>query len=166
VTRPRPPDKVPAARRAGTWLAWWILLMSFWVILDDSIALDELLAGAAVAALAAFLAELVTYQAAAQVRIRASWLARAVTLPGQVAGDTVIVFAALWRRMAHGEQPPSGFRRRPVRYGDDTAAGRTRRTLLIGGASLAPNTIAADLDQNTGTMLIHQLVVNEGEGAE
>lgn len=166
MTRPRPPDKVPLARRAGTWLAWWVLLMSFWVILDDSIALDELLAGAGAAALAAFLAELMTYQAGAQMRIRASWLTRAVTLPGQVAGDTMIVFAALWRRLAHGEEPPSGFRRRPVRYGDDTAAGRTRRVLLIGGASLAPNTIAAGLDKDIGAMVIHQLVVNEGEGAE
>ena len=67
--------------------------MSFWVILDDSIATDELLAGAGAAALAAFLAELVTHQAAARVRIRARWLARVIELPGQVAGDTVIVFA-------------------------------------------------------------------------
>ncbi|HEX3390254.1 MAG TPA: Na+/H+ antiporter subunit E [Streptosporangiaceae bacterium] len=166
MTRPRPPEKVPLARRAGAWLAWWVLLMSFWVMLDDSVALDELLAGAGTAALAAFLAELVTYQAAARVRIRASWLARVITLPGQVAQDTVIVFAALWRRLAHGEEPPSGFRRRPVRYGDDTAAGRTRRALLVGAASLAPNSIAAGLDKNSGAMVIHQLVVNKGEGAE
>ena len=110
VTRRRPPEKAPLARRAGAWLAWWVLLMSFWVILDDSIATDELLAGAGAAALAALLAELVTHQAAARVRIRARWLARAIELPGQVAGDTVIVFAALWRRLAHGEEPPSGFR--------------------------------------------------------
>jgi multisubunit Na+/H+ antiporter MnhE subunit len=163
MTSPRPPGKVPFARRAGAWLAWWVLLMAFWVILDDSIATDELLAGAGAAALAAFLAELVTYQAAARVRIRAQWLARVIALPGQVAGDTMIVFAVLWRRLAHGEDPPSGFRRLPVRYGDDTAEGRTRRALLIGGKSIAPNSIAAGIDEDTGTMVIHQLVVNEGE---
>src|SRR2546430_6171191 len=86
------------SRRAGAWLTWWVLLMSFWVILDDSIALDELLAGAGAAALAACLAELVTYQAAARVRMRAEWLARVVGLAGQVARDIVIVFAALWPR--------------------------------------------------------------------
>ena len=158
--------KAPFARRAGGWLAWWVLLMSFWVILDDSIATDELLAGAGAAALAAFLAELVTYQAAARVRIRARWLARAIELPGQVAGDTVIVFAALWRRLARAEEPPSGFRVLPVAYGDDTAAGRTRRALLVGGKSIAPNTFAAGIDKDTNTMVIHQLVVNEGEAAE
>ena len=166
MTRPRPPEKAPFARRAGAWLAWWVLLMSFWVILDDSIATDELLAGAAAAALAAFLAELVTYQAAARVRIRARWLARVIELPGQLTGDTVIVFAALWRRLAHAEEPPSGFRVLPVRYGDGSAEGKTRRALLVGGKSLAPNTFVLGIDSGTDAMVIHQLVVNEGEAAE
>jgi multisubunit Na+/H+ antiporter MnhE subunit len=163
MTRPRPPEKAPFARRAGAWLTWWVLLMSFWVILDDSIATDELLAGAGAAALAAFLAELVTYQAAARVRVRARWLARVFGLPGQVAGDTVIVFGALWRRLARGEEPPSGFRVVPVPYGDDSAEGKTRRTLLVGGKSIAPNSFALGIDSGTNTMMIHQLVVNEGE---
>ena len=42
---------------------WWVLLMSFWVILDDSIAADELLAGAGAAALGRLLAELAFHQA-------------------------------------------------------------------------------------------------------
>ena len=163
MTGRRPPEQASLARRAGAWLAWWVLLMSFWVILDDSVASDELLAGAGTAALAAFLAELVTHQATARVRIRARWLARVIEVPGQVAGDTVIVFGALWRRLAHGEDPPSGFRRLPARYGDDTAEGRTRRALLIGGKSIAPNSIAAGIDKDTDTMVIHQLVVNDGE---
>ena len=166
MTSPRPPEKAPLARRAGAWLTWWVLLMSFWVMVDDSIALDELLAGAGAAALAAFLAELVTYQAGTRLQMRAEWVAPALRIPGQVIRDTVIVFAALWRRLAHGEEPPSGFRRRSVRYGDETPTGRARRALLIGGTSLAPNTIALGLDKDTGTMVIHQLVVNEGKEAE
>jgi multisubunit Na+/H+ antiporter MnhE subunit len=147
-------------------VTWWVLLMSFWVILDDSIAVDELLAGAGAAALAAFLAELVTYQAAARLRMRAEWVAPLLGIPGQVARDTVIVFAALWRRLARGEEPPSGFRRLPVRYGDDTAEGKTRRALLVGGNSIAPNSFVLGIDSGTDTMVIHQLVANEGEAAE
>jgi multisubunit Na+/H+ antiporter MnhE subunit len=147
-------------------VTWWVLLMSFWVILDDSIAVDELLAGAGAAALAAFLAELVTYQAAARLRMRAEWVAPLLRIPGQVARDTVIVFAALWRRLARGEEPPSGFRRLPVRYGDDTAEGKTRRALLVGGKSIAPNSFVLGIDSGTDTMVIHQLVANEGEAAE
>ena len=166
MTRRRPPGRAPLAGRAGGWLAWWVVLMSFWVILDDSIATDELLAGAGAAALAAFVAELVTYQAAARVRIRARWLAWLIRLPGQLAGDTAIVFVALWRRLAHGEEPPSGFRTLPVAYGDDTAEGKIRRALLVGGESIAPNTFVLGIDKTTDTMVIHQLVVNEGEAAE
>ncbi len=166
MTRSRPSDRASWARRAGAWLTWWVLLMSFWVILDDSIATDELLAGAGAAALAAFLAELVTHQAAARPRLRGAWLARSAGLPAQIAGDTVIVFAALWRRLAHGEEPRSGFRQLPVRYGDDSAEGRTRRALLLGSMSIAPNSIAAGIDKDANAMIIHQLVVNEGEAAD
>ena len=31
---------VPVGRRVRSWLVWWVLLMSFWVISDDSIATD------------------------------------------------------------------------------------------------------------------------------
>jgi len=159
----RPPHQVPLARRVGAWLTWWVLLMSFWVILDDSIATDELLAGAAAAAIGAFLAELVTYQAATRLRMRIEWAALAFRLPAEVARDTGIVFAALYRRLARGEEPPSGFRALPARYGDETAGGKTRRALLVGGTSVAPNTFVLGIDRERDVMVIHQLVVNQGE---
>jgi multisubunit Na+/H+ antiporter MnhE subunit len=143
---------------------WWVLLMSFWVILDDSIALDELLAGAGAAALAATLAELVGHQAATRFRMRAGWVVPALGLPGQVVRDTVVVFAALWRRLAHGEQPPSGFREIPARFGDDSDEGVTRRVLLVGGRSVAPNTFVLGIDGERDVMVVHRLV-NEGKPA-
>jgi multisubunit Na+/H+ antiporter MnhE subunit len=149
----------------GAWVTWWVLLMSFWVAADDSIATDELLAGAGAAAIAAFLAELVSYQAATRLRMRIEWAAAALRLPGQVARDTVIVFAALWRQLARREQPPSGFRELPARYGDDTAAGKTRRALLVGEGSVAPNSFVLGIDRDRSVMVVHQLVVNHG-GAE
>jgi multisubunit Na+/H+ antiporter MnhE subunit len=163
--RRRRQQEVHLARRAVAWVVWWVLLMSFWVILDDSIALDELLAGAAAAALAAFLAELVTHQAAARFRMRAEWVVPALSLPGQVVRDTVIVFAALWRRLARGEQPPSAFRELPTRFGDASDEGVTRRVLLVGGRSLAPNTFVLGIDKERNVMVVHQLVVTEGKAA-
>jgi multisubunit Na+/H+ antiporter MnhE subunit len=157
--------EIPVARRAGAWLVWWVLLMSLWVIVDDSIAPDELLAGAGAAALAAFLAELVTHRAAARFRMRAGWVAPALGLPGQVVRDTVIVFTALWRRLARGEQPPGGFREIYVRFGGATDEGVTRRVLLVGGRSVAPNTIAAGIDPERDVMVVHQLVATEGKAA-
>ena len=60
----------PLAARMGAWLIWWVLLMSLWVMLDDSLATDELLAGAGAAALAALVAEVASYQAATRFRMR------------------------------------------------------------------------------------------------
>jgi multisubunit Na+/H+ antiporter MnhE subunit len=151
-----------ASRRAGTWLVWWAILMAFWVIVDYSLNRDELLAGAAAAALGAFLAELACYQSGARFRMRARWLVPALTLPGQVARDTLIVFGALGRLLLRGEQPDSGFREIPVRPGDDSPAGVTRRVLLVGGRSFAPNTFVAGIDKRRGVMIVHQLVVSEG----
>ena len=155
---------VPLVRRVGSWLVWWVLMMSFWVMLDDSIRTDELLAGAGAAVLAAALAELVTYQAGVRFRMRIEWLVPALRLPGQVAGDMVIVYAALWRRLTHGEQPPSAFLELPARFGDDSPEGATRRTLLIGGTSVAPNTFALGLDSGRDVMVVHRLVAGKPAG--
>ena len=167
TTEPRRrPRSIPVARRVGAWLVWWVLLMSFWVILDDSIASDELLAGAGAAALGAFLAELAFHQAATRFRVRAEWVVPALSLPAQLIRDTAIVFVALWRRLARGEEPASGFRAVPARFGSNTAEGETRRVLLIGARSVAPNSFALGIDPDRDVMIIHQLVVNEGEAVE
>jgi multisubunit Na+/H+ antiporter MnhE subunit len=152
---------VPAARRAGAWLVWWVLMMSFWVMLDDSISTDELLAGAGAAALAALLAELVSYQAASRFRMRIEWVVPAFALPGQVVRDMVTVYAALWRRLVRGERPASAFVEVPARYGGDSPQGVTRRVLLIGGTSVAPNTFALGIDKDRDVMVVHRLVAKE-----
>ncbi len=152
---------LPVARRVGAWLVWWVLMMSFWMMINDSISTDELLAGAGAAALAALLAELVSYQAATRFRMRVEWLVPALSLPGQVARDMVIVYRALWRRLAHGEQPPSAFLELPARFGDDTPGGVTRRTLLVGGTSVAPNTFVLGIDKDRGVMVVHRLVARQ-----
>jgi multisubunit Na+/H+ antiporter MnhE subunit len=153
----------PVAARIGAWLVWWVLLMSLWVMLDDSLAADELLAGAGAAAIAALVAELAGYQAATRFRMRLRWLVPALRLPGQVADDMVTVYAALWRRLIRGEQPNSAFVTERVRFGDDTPAGVTRRVLLIGGRSIAPNAFALGIDRGSETMVLHQLVVEGGD---
>jgi multisubunit Na+/H+ antiporter MnhE subunit len=136
-------------------------MMSFWVMLDDSISTDELLAGAGAAALAALLAEVVTYQAATRFRMRIEWLVPALSLPGQVVRDTVIVYQALWRRLARGQQPPSALADLPARYGDDSPEGVTRRVLLVWGTSVAPNTFALGVDSERDVMVVHRLVAEQ-----
>jgi len=153
----------PPAARIGAWLVWWVLLTSLWVMLDDSLATDELLAGAGAATIAALVAELATHEAATRFRMRIRWLAPALRLPGQMGADMVTVYAALWRRLIRGEQPNSAFVTERVRFGNDTPAGVTRRVLLIGGRSIAPNAFALGIDRGSETMVLHQLVVKGGD---
>ena len=148
--------------RILAWLVWWAAMMSFWVAVDDSLQSDELLAGAGAAALAALAAEVITYQAATRFRMRPRWALAALGLPGQVARDTVLVFGALARMLLSHQPPDSEFAELPVEYGDRTPLGDTRRVLLIGARSLAPNTFVLGIDAERDVMVVHRLVTRPG----
>jgi multisubunit Na+/H+ antiporter MnhE subunit len=145
-----------------SWFAWWALMMSFWVAIDDSVRSDELIAGAVATALAAAAAVGVGRLAQIRYGFKAAWLPAAVGgvlgLPGRVAQETLAVFAALARTLVSGEAPRGGFREIGVRYGDDTPAGVTRRILLTGAQSLAPNGFVLDFDAERDVMIVHELV--------
>jgi multisubunit Na+/H+ antiporter MnhE subunit len=145
-----------------SWFAWWALMMSFWVAIDDSLRSDELIAGAVATALAAAAAAGVGQLARVRAGFKAAWLPAAIGgvlgLPGRVAQETFLVFAALAKALVRGEPPPGGFREIGARYGDDTPAGVTRRTLLTGAKSLAPNAFVVDFDAERNVMLVHELV--------
>jgi multisubunit Na+/H+ antiporter MnhE subunit len=160
----RPPGAEPQSRsgRAATWLTWWVLLTGLWIAVNDSLAVNEVLVGAGAAAVAALMAELVSHQAVVRYRIRAAWLLRATRLPGEVARDTFTVFAVLARTVFTKAPPPHGvLRELPVRYGDDSPLGVTRRVLLTGARSLAPNEFVLGMDPERDVMVVHQLVSRE-----
>jgi multisubunit Na+/H+ antiporter MnhE subunit len=150
-------------RRVATWLAWWAAMMALWVMIDDSLRSDELLAGAGAAAIAALAAEIITDQGGVRLSARAGHdlALAALHLPGQVAQDTLVVFWALARGLATGRLPDGGFTELPVSSGDDTPAGETRRVLLTGVRSLAPNTFVVGIDADRDVMVVHRLVSRE-----
>ncbi|MGH3515406.1 MAG: Na+/H+ antiporter subunit E [Pseudonocardiaceae bacterium] len=157
---PRRREKERAlAARVGSWLAWWVLLMALWIILDWSLDVAELLVGAGVAAAGAVAAELVGHQTDSHFRVRIRWLIPLLGLPGQVLRDTVIVFAALGRLLIRGEQPASGFVEVPKVWGDESTEGISRRVLLMGGTSVAPNTFVLGMDRERDVMVVHYLVL-------
>jgi hypothetical protein len=157
-----PPRVRPAARAlargAAAWAVCWVLLMSFWMILNNSAALDEVLAGTGAAALAALFVQRVSARAGVRFRVRARWLVPAARLPWDVLRDTGIVFAALWRRVARGEQPASRLRELPVRYGGTDPESVMRRVLLVAGRSVAPNAFVASLESGLDVLVVHELV--------
>jgi multisubunit Na+/H+ antiporter MnhE subunit len=133
--------------------------MAFWVWVDDTLGLAELLAGAGAAALGAFAAELVQHQSATHFRMRIDWAVPALRLPIRLARDLALVLAALWRKVVAGEDPPSGFRLIPVAPGDDAPEGVTRRMLIVGGNSFTPNTFVLGIDRERQVMVVHDLVL-------
>jgi multisubunit Na+/H+ antiporter MnhE subunit len=145
-----------------SWFAWWALMMSFWVAIDDSLRADELIVGAVAAALAAAAAAGVARLAQVPYGFKAEWLPAAIAgilgLPGRVVQETLTVFAALVKALVRREQPSGGFREVPARYGEDTPAAVTRRILLTGAKSLAPNAFVVDFDAERDVMLVHELV--------
>lgn len=153
------------AGRVGSWLVWWVLLMALWIALDYSLEAAELLVGAGVAAVGAFAAELVGHQTGLHFRIRIRWLIPLWRLPGQVIRDTVIVFVALGRLLIRGDQPASGFLEVPKAWGDESPEGVSRRVLLVGATSVAPNTIVAGMDRERDVMVVHHLVLPARQAA-
>ena len=151
-------EDLALSRRVGAWIVWWVLLMSLWVWIDDSLGLAELLAGAAAAAIGASLAELVQYQADTHIRIRIEWVAPALRLPAKLWRDTVLVMRVLWAKVVHGIDPPSRFGLIHVHHGDDSAEDTTRRLLVVGGMSFTPNTFVLGLDRERDVAVVHQLV--------
>lgn len=158
--RRRTTGRLPA-KRVGAFLIWWVLLMSLWIWVDDSIALPELLVGAGAAVLSALLVELVQHQAASHIRIRIEWLPHAFSIPLQVVRDLGVVFVALSRQLFLGEEPPSALEETPVRVGGESAATVTRRVLLVMGNAVAPNSFALGVDKERGTMILHRLVSSQ-----
>ena len=61
-------------------------------------------------------------------------------------------------RATQTQAPRGRFRELPVKYGDDTPLGVTRRVLLTGALSLAPNEFVLGIDAQRDVMVTHQLV--------
>ena len=157
----RRPAAAAVVRRVRAWLIWWALLMALWIIVDDSVNADELLAGAGAAALAALLAVLAGHQAAAS-GMPAGWLGEVVRLPADVVRDTWTVFGALARTLVRRQAPASAFKQLPVADGADTPTGTLRRAFVIGVRSFAPNTFALGIDAERNALVVHQLDPERG----
>jgi len=137
-------------------------MMGLWVALDDSLAFDELLAGAGAAAIAAAIAQAACHLAGLRFRMRPGWLLPALRLPAQAVADTVAVYLVLWRKLTRGEDPSGGFAEVLVDPGEDGPAGMLRRVLIIGGRSFTPSSFVLGIDCERRVMVVHRLVARDG----
>jgi multisubunit Na+/H+ antiporter MnhE subunit len=151
------------ARRVGkrgalrAWLAWWLLLAALWLVLIDNGNRADLAAGVAAAAVAATATVLVRAQRRIVLRFRARWLR---ALPGalrSMAADLPAVAGVVWtrgvlRRREHGRLVEVPF----AAVGDEPEAA-ARRVLALTLGSLAPATVAIDVDIERRVLLAHRL---------
>jgi hypothetical protein len=139
-------------------VAWWAALMSLWLLLVDTVAMAELLAGAGAAALGATLVEVVEHQAGVRFGVRVDWLAEVAGLPREILRDTLLVLRAGLIRALGGPRPASSLRVIPVDPGGGSSEDVARRALITAGRSLAPNSIVLGIDASEGLLLVHHLV--------
>lgn len=159
AVRPRP------RQLAWVWLVWWLLSAGFWLALDDTAALPELIVGSVAALLGATAATLVYAERLVQVRGQVRWGLHAWRPVVQAVRDLGLLAGVLWRTLAHRDRPTGTLR--TVRFappGDD-AEQTGRRVLATVAGSFAPNTVVLDIDEETGRMLVHQLVAQPGDRA-
>jgi multisubunit Na+/H+ antiporter MnhE subunit len=139
-------------------LAWWAVLMGAWLLLVESFAVAELLVGVIASAAAASVAEAVRERGYVRFSPRAKWLTRAPGVAVQILIDCGTLLVALCRHVLGTRKVRSVLIRVPFRYGDDGSRAAARRALLNFGVSITPNTYVVDLDEETSTVLVHQLV--------
>ncbi len=146
-------------RALGIWLGFVLLYYAF----VGKISIVESGVGAAVAACATA-ALLYANRAAGGFVLRVAWLGVAASIPLSVLRDCVVVFAALARALAGQGMPRSVFVPVDFDAGNDDSHSAARRALVVGGVSIAPNTIALGIDRENGVLWLHELVAAPKRG--
>ena len=138
--------------------AWWITLAALWLLFVDNVKFPELMTGAAAALIGAVAAELVRTQYRVRVRVKPSWLRHAWRPLVRLFPDTALVLLVLLRQLALRRPARGEFRVVPFRPGRPNGAyDTTRRALAKGAGSFAPNTYVVGVDEDSESMLVHQL---------
>jgi len=154
----------PAARgsslssRIRFGVAWWAALLGAWLLFVDTLAPAELLVGVVASAIAASLAEAVRESGYMRFWPRARWLLQAPRVALQILVDCWILEVALVERLGRRRTVRGVLYRVPVRYGGGESRAAARRALLNFAVSITPNSYVLDLESDTGTALVHQLV--------
>jgi len=129
-----------------------------WVLLVDTFDPEELLVGAAGAAIAATVAVSLHRRGYIRFWPRARWLREIPFLVLDVNVDCGRLGAALWRKVVlrrpvHGETI-----RVPFHHGGDNGRDGARRALVNFAVSLTPNSYVVDMDPEGDSLLVHRLV--------
>ena len=141
----------------AAWVAWWIALFWFWLLLVGQWNREEVVAAAIAATIAASLAELARTRTGFSARIPLGGLADLPPALGMVVVDFGIVTWALLvslarRRVVRGEL----FSRELTDKSRARGTGPRAWTTIV--ASYSPNAFVLDIDPDEQLVLLHDLV--------
>jgi multisubunit Na+/H+ antiporter MnhE subunit len=142
------------------WLTWWVLLAALYVLIDDSVLLPELVAGALAAAIGATGATLVHRERQVLLKGDVRWLSALWRPLAGLVGDLWPLLRALPRRGGTG-----GLVEIPFDATTDGPRDTARRALTEALGTLAPNTIVVRIDTDRGVVIAHQLVSTDDPAA-
>lgn len=145
-------------RRTIAWLIWFAALNLLWLLLISSFVPEEEILGLFASAIAATAAVAVAEQRVVAFRPRLRWLLEVRRLPWQSGRETGEILAALWRALFRRSEVHGRFRIRRVTLPSDPAESQAMRALLIAGESFPPNTYVLGIDEESGLMLVHELI--------
>src|SRR3954452_2978364 len=146
-----------AGRGVGFWLLAWLAAAALWMVFTDSVRPSELLAGAAVAALAATAFELVRRQRVAAQAMRPGLSIRAVLVLPRIFPDVLRLTRAAFVQLARRDAVVGRVVALPFGHSADNPEERATRAVAVGFGSIAPNTIIIGVDSESGQLLAHQL---------
>ena len=143
------------------WLGWFAVLNVMWLGLVVTFNWQEEFAGVISAAFGATAAAAVQAQGLVHLRIKLRWLAGLIRLPWDVVVQTVEVFSLLATAIVRRRPIQGHFHCDVFAHRGNDPADEARRALYKFEASVAPNAYVVGYDEETGTMLMHELLADK-----
>ena len=140
------------------WVAWWLALFWLWILLAGEWNRQEWIAGASAAAISATVAEVARSRTDFSARLPARVLADVPQALWMVFVDFGIVVGALVASIARRRVVRGELVSRELEGGSRAARGVGPRAWTALAASYSPNAYVIDIEPETHTVLLHDLV--------
>ena len=162
----RPAASGPGPKRPRWWsllaggLVYAGALLGMWIVLAGEPDVSDLIAGSAAAVFAVGVSYFLSERGTMVPALRAADVRVLAAVPWQLVAESWEVFALAARKAAGRPTAPSALRTVPVPVEDDLRGwpAARREAALTALLSAAPNTVVVDIDMESGTALVHQLV--------
>lgn len=135
-----------------------LVLLGLWLLLLSTTAIPEVLAGVLAAAIATTAGVAAVGATGSRFRPRAAWLWELRRLPWLVLTDSALAARVLARAIARRPSLSRYVALGPLPIAGPQPRAAARRAVYTIACSLPPGTIVVGLDEETRSVLLHQLV--------